>query len=192
MRVVDVSLKGDMAKDPTWKQLKFTLETVDGKATEVAIFVPTKSLQYGASQGIAMMWKNTTRPFMAALGLHADRLVGGKDITRALSVFFGCPDKLVGCYLKVKLGYEKNYTKKDTDGKIKVFSPDGALVPGYPAWDDFAGQKAYSEQTGTRFGFLQATGFEALTSCPNADALKFISNGRIDDMIMKPVENTPF
>jgi hypothetical protein len=191
VRVSAVSLKGAMAKDPTWMQLKFVLETVDGKSTEASIFVPTKTLAYGQSQGIAMMWKNTTRPFLAALGLHADRLVGGRDVTRALSVFFGNPELLVGCYMKVKLGYDKNYTKKDTDGKIKVFSPDGVLVPGYPVWDDYAAQKAYSEQTGLKFAYLQPQTFEAMVSSPNVDTLKRISNGRVDDMIRMP-DNCPF
>ena len=190
--IKEVEEVGKSKKDDTWMQLKITAYTVDDKAAQFSVFVPTKTLAYGATQGISLLWKNGTKPFINGLGIHADRLVSGADIGKILPTILGDASKLIGCFLKIKMGYDANYVKKDKeDGKLKVYSPDGTPVIGYPTWDTYDEQKAYSAQTGTRFGFLQVQSYEPMISAPNAELLLRISNGRIDDAIMKD-GNCPF
>lgn len=192
VQIRDVEDCGAPEKDPTWRKLRITAASVDERVTTFTIFVPTKTLAYGAGKGISVLWKQGTMPFLKALGVHEDRLVSGADITKVLPALLGEPEKLIGCFLKVKLGYESNYVQKDrADGKLKVYSPDGQQVAGSPVWDTYEEQKAYTAQTGIKYAFLNVMSYEAMVSAPNYELLKNISKGRIDNMLVKH-ENSPF
>jgi hypothetical protein len=144
-----------LCKDPTWFNVRLTLESADGRSKEYFVQVPTSRLKYGPNDTMFVYKK--FQEFMAAIG----EPVSLNRLGKLCEKYFSSEDalkKLSGIEIDVDMGYVGSHIEKVGDNYKIVHKrqdlSDGGQVIMFP---DFQSAKAYAQGSGIEITFVEIT-----------------------------------
>jgi hypothetical protein len=128
--------------DPTWFNVKVTLQGADDRTANAWIQVPTSSVRFG-KKGTLFVFKKFVE-FMSSIGVT----VTLDNLDKVVPKYFSNPSKtLTGLKANFDIGYEGAYVERDGEGSCRIVrggkpveNEDGVMT-----FPDFASAKACAE-----------------------------------------------